>query len=678
MKNIKMFGLVAVLVAVVAFGIWAMGGSGFLQGKIQAVKVPFTLSVAAVPGAQNVKEAAVGVNLAAWNIKADRNIVIDELGFTFNGDKPEVLKNLVLKIGDQKIADGVLSKKNVTFKNVKFSLEKGKTKVIALYADISSGTGDSMSTFQMVLRNVKATDSNTAKKYEQNYSLIGPVVTVGSPSVVLSLAPVPVAGSTEYVKGSTNVKFVGISAACGSLSDCLVKDISLTGDFDEEGDANDFTAGADNGVNLNSIVGAVRLEDSAGTPIAAAKPVESDGKVYFDQINWSIKKGQKAIFYVVGDISSNGYANGTKDNISFGINAATDFQFEDEKGSAWQASGTVNLSNDVYVTVIGNGKLTLTFAPSNYFDDILKTGTQDNLVSRFKAESTWEAYKIQKLTIKNYYKNQPGDADGFVKSVKLSYVNSGGVTEFKTGSLVGGELKFTGMDAFVPKDSSANLELFVDTNSSAYPNAGKKISLDLVDFEAVGQTSGESFAGVKTGTVTPGFFTIYTSKVSLDPSPLSPSGAAKLSANDRAFAFKVSADGQDDVKLNRIVIETISDADFITNASVSAKLFSHDGELLDSTKVQIENSSEGVIVFDNLNIEIPKNSSRDYILELDTVSLMDEEGGKDDSLLFKIKYGKSFYGDVIPGGLWWENQGEVVKWLGKGASVYFNSPVLYY
>ncbi|MFH1284674.1 MAG: S-layer homology domain-containing protein [Candidatus Peregrinibacteria bacterium] len=342
-------------------------------------------------------------------------------------------------------------------------------------------------------------------------AITGKTMTVSAPSLVLSLAAVP--ASQTYVKGEKNIKFTGISAKCGSASNCKVTDVLLQGYLDDSGTADDWTTdgiGDDHASYLNAYVGSVWLEDSVGGIIAPAASVESDGDVVFDNMSWSISGGDTELFYIVGSISSDAYKNSDGEDIAFGIETAGDVDYTDDDGNSQDSTGTPNNEGtattdpSTFVTVSDGGSLTISVDAGTKNEDIVVAGTADQEISKFKFTTTAEAFTVRKLSINARQSGVTtatlGDYDDNVQLIKVSYTNSDGNTETKTGTLTNGTANFGGMDFYIPKDDDAVLTVYATMNTvTAGADVGTYVDLNLAfnDFDALAESSGETYFASK-------------------------------------------------------------------------------------------------------------------------------------------------------------------------------------
>jgi S-layer homology domain len=403
-----------------------------------------------------------------------------------------------------------------------FNMEEGEELNLAITADVENLAAlDGMTLVASLelgaslpeIRDVNNKVINNADSLVPSSLITGKTMTVQSPALTATLSAVPVAGSTSRVKGEQDVPFTGVALECGSASACRVTDILLQGYLDDNGNASAFSAtgtGADWTTVLNEYVGSVWLEDGAGEVVAAAQSVESDGDVQFSNMSWELEAGESVIFYVVGNISADAFKNTDAENIAFGLATAGDIDYEDDDGNSRDNLGTVNTTPTAWVTTSEGGSLTVTVDASTMKEDIVVGGVMGQEISSFKFTTTDEAFLVKKLSINARQSgiaiaaapnNNLGDYDNNIGAVVLSYTNSDGDTETKTGYMTNGTASFSGMDFWIDQDDDAVLTVTANISSVAASNAtaGEFIDLNIAfdDFEAVAQNSGETYKGDK-------------------------------------------------------------------------------------------------------------------------------------------------------------------------------------
>lgn len=361
-------------------------------------------------------------------------------------------------------------------------------------------------------------------------AITGKTMTVQVPSLALSLASTPVANGTNYVKGSDDVEFTGIVMACGDASDCKVTSVSLIGTVDETGATTTAAAfattagtpGIDNSVNLNSIVGNVWLVDDEGTVVAGsdASVTASTGLVTMDNLDIDIEAGSSPVYTVVGDIKSDAFKNSDADGVAFKITAASNVVAEDAEGNTITPTGTVNhpsvTTASTWVVVTNGGSLTVAVDAATAREDLAVAGASDVDVSTFKFTTTAEGFTIKKLAFNSDQNgvssanSDLGEYDNQVSKVYLTFTDKNGDETTVDGSLVAGNVTFSGLEGdtetgegqfYVGKDDSETVMVTADLNSiaSGEATAGDHIRLDMAfnNFEAISEDSGETYKADK-------------------------------------------------------------------------------------------------------------------------------------------------------------------------------------
>lgn len=133
---------------------------------------------------------------------------------------------------------------------------------------------------------------------------------------------------------------------------------------------------------------------------------------------------------------------------------------------------------------------------------LLVAGSNDNLVASYRFEAKSENWVVQKLTIVNDEEGNFGDqvsSTSAIASVTIKYSDANGIKQSGSSSMANGEARFSGLDLYVPANSSAQLEIYANINSLATVGdslSGQVFRLGLrnvtnneTTFEAVSQTS---------------------------------------------------------------------------------------------------------------------------------------------------------------------------------------------
>lgn len=396
-----------------------------------------------------------------------------------------------------------------------FSMDAGETLNLALTADVANDASLSTDTIYAMLEldgtypQIKDINNKTltnSSSLVPASAITGKTMTVASASLTTALAAVPVAGATSnnpntYVKGQKNIKFTGISAKCGTASDCKLTDMTLTGYMDS-GNNGTFAAGVEDSVYVNTYVGSVWVDDGDGNHVAVAKSVSSAGVVTYDSLTYTIPAGKTVVLYVIGDLSSNAAAS---DNVAFSL-ATAGITYEDKDGNTNTSTGAVNgtTAPTTYISTSTGGVLTASVDASTPKDSIAVAGTSDVEVARFKFSGTREAFTVKALSINTYQLGAAaadlGEYDNNVTSIKIEYTNSKGVSEMKSGYLTSGNAQFSGMDLYLAKDDDAVMKVYATLPTIASgASAGEVVQLNLAlnNFEALSGSGGETYKADK-------------------------------------------------------------------------------------------------------------------------------------------------------------------------------------
>lgn len=399
-------------------------------------------------------------------------------------------------------------------------------------------------------------------------------------------------------------------------------------------------------------------------------------KLSFDDLDYIMKSGKRYNVSLFVDVSSN-VVSGS--NFAYSLRAVKSADVDTGNQMTPQAG-----PKGPTMTLAANGTLTISLDSSTPNENIVIAGTEVP-VSTFKATSTLEAYVIKKLTLTNRYDKTPGDMDNNISSVKISYTNTSGDNEIKTGFLVNGKAYFSGMNMLVPKDSDAKIQISVILNvlmqGGGSATAGEMISIDISpeNFEAVAQTSGETMKDPKfQGPALVNFMHVYSSKPVFTLSSNSSSGSKTVSPDDAVFAFDVTNIGKDSVTIKDLEIDIASNGSLDTTPSSSPTAILKEGTttVMGPTPIEIKDASSGKITFTG-DLEIAKGQTRHLVLVVNSQSFI-AQSVNDDMVTFSIDSGSSVKGTVTPGDVTWENEGEVVQWLGNVVTTKLNSNTLKY
>ncbi|MEK9159688.1 MAG: hypothetical protein AAB383_03075 [Patescibacteria group bacterium] len=313
--------------------------------------------------------------------------------------------------------------------------------------------------------------------------------------------------------------------------------------------------------------------------------------------------------------------------------------------------------------------ITAAVSPSTPREDIVVAGDSGVEVASYQFTSNKEAFLVTDLTINN--KNDLGLSDDNILKVYLNYEDSSGVAQTEAGSLSTGVATFTGLELYVPKDDTVDMDILVDLNVvSGGADSGETIRLYLTPGAvAVGQTSNKtvSVVGKPADLKMTNLMHVYETKPTLSLSASSPSGMRSVSSVDNMFIFNVAADSSEKVDAKKVTIDLTSDGDFDTAAAITAYLLDDTGASMASSPVTFTNASQAQVSF-KVTGEVAKSDDEDWTLQLNTSALLNEDAGVDDPLTVSIELGSAAGGKITNGGFWWSDTNTTAKWVGNVSS----------
>ncbi|MCK5471817.1 S-layer homology domain-containing protein, partial [Candidatus Gracilibacteria bacterium] len=405
-----------------------------------------------------------------------------------------------------------------------FTMAAGESLDLQLILDIANNTGTDFvddtiyATIDIVdgsyplLKDINNKTIDVGDNVVPTSDITGKTMTVQSPSLTVTKSSTPV--SDTAVKGTSDVSLIGLTMAAGAASDVKISEMVVrlyandNTDFNAGGVAT--AAGGAGGLSANDYVsnielwvGDTKIAGPEGMSLVGAITGTGYYKATFDNMNYTVDGGSTIQVIVKGDLSSN---VSSTTYLTADIDPDNDITAEDGDGNSVTAGGTTALnlatSPSPLTTISTGGSLTIAVDADTSKEDIAVAGTSDVEISKFKFTTTDEAFIVKKLSINNRQSaaNSIGDYDNNVVSVKLSYTNSSGSIETKTGYLTAGTANFSNMDMFIDKDDDATLTVSATLNTvAAGATSGEYIDLNIAfnAFEAVAQGSGETYKGDK-------------------------------------------------------------------------------------------------------------------------------------------------------------------------------------
>lgn len=391
-----------------------------------------------------------------------------------------------------------------------FTMTAGQSLNLSVTADIANNTGADFID-DAVYAQIDISDSTLEIKDVNNKAITnsasvvptsdinGKSMSIKSASLTVTKSSTPV--SDTAVKGSQDVNLLGVTLAAGASSDSKITEMLFRVRADDDTtfladqlSANDYVS------NLELWIDGVKVAGPEGLTLVGASAT-GYYKATFDNMSYVVPAGSTVQAILKGDLSTNVSAT---TYIGASIDPNDDITAEDEDGNTITAGGTSELNGAAtqlpLLTVSTGGSLTVAVDPDTAKENIVVAGTSDVAMSKFKFTSTDEAFVIKKLSINNLQagitSGDLGEYDNNIVSVKLSYTNSAGATETKTGYLTAGTANFSGMDMYVAKDSDALLTVTATLNTiAAGATAAELVALNVAfnDFEAVASGSGETY-----------------------------------------------------------------------------------------------------------------------------------------------------------------------------------------
>ncbi len=329
-----------------------------------------------------------------------------------------------------------------------------------------------------------------------------PVEPIGPGSLAISFSDR--VSSAVYVKNSKLVSAAAFRFGVGGGSDITITKLALTSYVDEVQGDPDFGIGNDSDdgspVYIQDLVSLVYLYDEEGNLLAGPVSPAVDGKIYFQNLDWTIPAGAtKHLFVKVDFYSGAPYLN--DDRFAFDISkAGQDIEAKDGLGKFISASGDEPNGGAkplAIITILHNGILKIETdigAPSSAIVPMGRLGVEFN---RLKFSGVNEPFLVKKISLVN----KLPDYDRNIKKIWISYPKWDGTIVTKIENLWLGKITFYDLDFYVPREG-AILSIFADIKTSAGGAiSGDRPSFTLTetDFEAEGQISGVDFWDINFG-----------------------------------------------------------------------------------------------------------------------------------------------------------------------------------
>ncbi len=467
------------------------------------------------------------------------------------------------------------------------TLQAGESVDLMITADIDSGaTAGEVYNVVINMDSVVAEDTNgddlTDGDIVPSADITGRNFTTVDSSLTVAASTPPSDGT--FVKGSTGVSVVGFNFEAGNASDVTLTDVTYNVIGDTDG-----TFSGESDVDVGDHVSQCSIYDSETGSLVDGPESPSDNTLAadleFQNFNWTVAAGETAKLVLKCDFSNSDLDDASDDAYAFAIADDTTIVAEDEEGQ--DVSADLNEDNvdgsEAAIVITDAGSLTVSLDGSSANSTIILGASTGVSVSKFKFDATDEPFVVKHLELRNCV-TTTADADGdcadagetsgsddIAATVKISYTNSEGSTETKSGFLSSGIVSFDGLDLYVPTESTRTVTVTVDTASvsSTGASSGAQIQLNFdaetsgsAEFEATGDSSGETIDETDLDTyVLANDMVMRKTKPTLSLASGSPSGAG-IPGNSEVFRFNVAADSRGFVTLEKVIFKVASsDAD---------------------------------------------------------------------------------------------------------------------
>lgn len=530
-----------------------------------------------------------------------------------------------------------------------YDLEAGVTRNLSVQADLDSNMPAGYQIRARVQYAAAGADDSYIKDLEANQFVpASDVIGAGTSSLAgnfmftaentLAVAKSSQPTSKSYVVGAKMVPSLGVSMTAGDAGAIQLNDLKVrvygcnnTDDggvlddantagiqcWDDLNDAPDWESSLGN-IAANTLVNTVKLYDGDDV-VGPANGVTLDlvnlggGNGYdagtdyyvadFTDLGLIIPEGDSVNLVAKADLQNT--PTGTN-HIAMDILPSADVDAEDVNDqNTVSASGDALNAADIknpLITITEGGSLTAT-SEGNPSADILLSGADMQLVSKYKFSAVNEDYKVDQFTILNDLVGDFNAASGTVAvdTVTVKFPDSNNDIQTVTKSLLGsGAVTFSGLDFYVDSGVPEFLEIYATLSSAdGLPEvSGAKIRLGLQNigntsntFTAIGQSSNKSDYFVDNDEITNSAavnnFVVRESvpvfSQNSTPSKLSP-GPTEL------FDFDVTVDGAGSVDMPRMVFDVVlndADSGVVGDLALSNFKLTRDGVLVDAANVNI-------------------------------------------------------------------------------------------
>ncbi|MCC7432521.1 S-layer homology domain-containing protein [Candidatus Peregrinibacteria bacterium] len=394
------------------------------------------------------------------------------------------------------------------------SIAAGETQKYSVVLDVSS-TGNDGDKIKCTLNNVATTpdavrdlngDALDGTSITPASDVVGNIFTVTASALKFDTASTPT--PRTYTRGASNVELAAFTVRSGSSLDNTIKaltingfvDSNTAGNFSSTGTADFATFGDTADTKLKDVVYSVGLYDGS-TLISQIKNVNDDGTIQFNNLTYTVPKSQTKTLVLKGSINNSSPYGVASDRFKFGIGASTNIVALDQNNQTVTSSSIVvanavtTAANGTIMTVSSGGTGNTTNSASTESKARLLASSTEQVVGRWKFDSTDEDLMLKDLTFLSYDVNSASAVKLYVGGTQV-----GSVSGYPVES--NGAVLIRDLNLLVPDLTPVTLEARAMTNvvGPGGASSGDLVGLALFSSDEVSTSSGANIAGGYNGT----------------------------------------------------------------------------------------------------------------------------------------------------------------------------------
>lgn len=289
----------------------------------------------------------------------------------------------------------------------------------------------------------------------------------------LTIAKSAAVGSATKVIGTNDIPMLALSVGSGEASSTKITSLTLTGYINHDlVDDNAFVEGSDLDTAttkyFNEEILGMNLYKGSISPAnkinVSTKSANTDGKVTFDNLSWTIAAGQTETLIVTGNVANNTSYDG--DQVKIDIETpSSDVIAEDSNGNTVSTTSTApngttsEAAAYAGITISSGGTIAIDVDTNTASTKIVVAGSTGVELSKIKLTSTQESFTADKISLQN----TSSAYDDNISALKVRYYTDAAQTVSATttcaSSSTAGVYTCSGMNMYIP-----------DPNLTATPN----------------------------------------------------------------------------------------------------------------------------------------------------------------------------------------------------------------